>query len=408
MQLDRRDKIELLLELIGCDPGIAYWCFDAKKQLLESTSDHERIFIMVFQNVGYLDLAEKYTESDAPVIIQGELDLSWIIVRQFSKAHELTNYHVLGPFFNSVIPIDFSEGLPPGIAWRINSERWKARFTAALDTLPALPSLVYNRYALMLHYCVTGEWLHDSDLLYPTMKEMSLLPPGLENEPPREHLLSHRRLNVLLKMLEDGDMNYKLFLMSDENVLPIRSYAESPLKNAQISCVIFTALCTRAAMKGGLTYAVGISLEDAYIRSIMLSKTVDAVTYTKNQMYEDLIHRVHKARQSKGYSSMIQSSCDYIQMHLAEPLDIGVLADRLNYAKYYLSRKFKEETGLSVNSYIKKTRIDLAKMLLLNSDRNIDEIAAQCGFGSRSFFSTAFTRECGISPARFRETNRRN
>ncbi len=52
-------------------------------------------------------------------------------------------------------------------------------------------------------------------------------------------------MNVLLRMLEEGDMNYRLFLFTDESVLPIRSYAETPLKNAQIACVIFTAACTR-------------------------------------------------------------------------------------------------------------------------------------------------------------------
>lgn len=94
-------------------------------------------------------------------------------------------------------------------------------------------------------------------------------------------------------------------------------------------------------------------------------------------------------------------------MHLSEPLDIGVLASRLSYAKYYLSRKFKEETGNSVNSYIKKARIEPAKVLLLNSDDNMDEIAVKCGFLSRSFFTTVFSKECGISPARFRASTRR-
>ena len=161
-------------------------------------------------------------------------------------------------------------------------------------------------------------------------------------------------------------------------------------------------------MKGGLTYAASVSIEDAYIRSIFLCKTIEAVTDTKNQMYEDLIHRVHNLHASHGYSPMVQSSCDYITMHLAEPLDIGILAARLNYAKYYLSRKFKEETGDSVNAYIKKARIELAKVLLLNSDENMDEIAIKCGFISRSFFTTAFTKECGMPPAKYRASMRRD
>ena len=401
MELDISERIDFLLDLIAADQKIAYWCFDANHQLLESTSDDERIFSMVFQEMNYLDIVDSYADNNAPVILQGDMDLTWIIVRRYRDDG-------LGPFYNSLIPPDLSAGLPARIEEKIWSEKWRTRFIAALSRLPALPSLVYSRYALALHYCVTEERLHTSDLIYPTAKELSLLPGSMDDVPARQHLLSNRRLNVLLKMLEDGDMNYRLFLFTEESVLPIRSYAETPLQNAQIACAIFTALCTRAAMKGGLTYAASVSIEDAYIRSIFLCKTIEAVTDTKNQMYEDLIHRVHNLHASHGYSPMVQSSCDYITMHLAEPLDIGILAARLNYAKYYLSRKFKEETGDSVNAYIKKARIELAKVLLLNSDENMDEIAIKCGFISRSFFTTAFTKECGMPPAKYRASMRRD
>ena len=408
MELDISERIDFLLDLIAADQKIAYWCFDANHQLLESTSDDERIFSMVFQEMHYLNVVDGYIEKNAPIILQGDMDLTWIIVRRYRDDGTLTHYHALGPFYNSLIPPDLSAGLPARIEEKIWSEKWRTRFIAAMSRLPAFPSLVYSRYALALHYCVTGERLHTSDLIYPTARELSLLPGGMDEEPARQHLLGHRRLNVLLKMLEDGDMNYRLFLYSEENVLPIRSYAETPLQNAQIACAIFTAICTRAAMKGGLTYAASVSIEDAYIRSIFLCKTIEAVTDTKNQMYEDLIHRVHNMHASHGYSPMVQSSCDYITMHLAEPLDIGILAARLNYAKYYLSRKFKEETGDSVNTYIKKARIELAKVLLLNSDDNMDEIAVKCGFISRSFFTTAFTKECGMPPAKYRASMRRD
>ena len=408
MEMDQSEKIAFLLDLIATDKKIAYWCFDATHHLLESTSDDERIFAMVIQELQYLDVVDGYTEKNAPVILQGDMDLTWIIIRHYKDDHTLTHYHALGPFYNSLLPPDLSAGFPPRIEEKIWSEKWRTRFIAAMSRLPALPSLVYSRYALALHYCVTGEKLRTSDLIYPTAKELSLLPASTEDEPARQHLLSHRRLNVLLKMLEEGDMHYRLFLYSEENVLPVRNYAETPLKNAQISCSIFTALCTRAAMKGGLTYAASVSIEDAYIRSIFLCKTIEAVTDTKNQMYEDLIHRVHSVHTSHGYSPMVQSSCDYINMHLAEPLDIGVLAGRLNYAKYYLSRKFKEETGDSINTYIKKARIELSKVFLLNSDSNMDEIAIKCGFISRSFFTTAFTRECGMPPAKYRSSLRKD
>ena len=115
MEMDQSEKIAFLLDLIATDKKIAYWCFDATHHLLESTSDDERIFAMVIQELQYLDVVDGYAEKNAPVILQGDMDLTWIIIRQYKDDHTLTHYHALGPFYNSLLPPDLSAGFPPRI-----------------------------------------------------------------------------------------------------------------------------------------------------------------------------------------------------------------------------------------------------------------------------------------------------
>ena len=108
-----------------------------------------------------------------------------------------------------------------------------------------------------------------------------------------------------------------------------------------------------------------------------------------------------------NYSPEIQSCVDYIESHPSEPLNISYLASKIGYTDYYLSRKFKSEIGISINSYIKKARITQACYLLVSTDMDIQDICDNLNFGDRSFFSKVFKKETGTSPAKFRADHKR-
>ena len=61
---------------------------------------------------------------------------------------------------------------------------------------------------------------------------------------------------------------------------------------------------------------------------------------------------------------------------------------------------------MSINSYIKKSRIEHASYLLVTTRMSIDDISEQLHFGNRNFFSKVFKDETGSSPAQFRESHR--
>lgn len=93
----------------------------------------------------------------------------------------------------------------------------------------------------------------------------------------------------------------------------------------------------------------------------------------------------------------------YIELNVEEDFSISDLAARAGYTKYYLSRKFEEETGVSLNSYINIARVERAKLLLTITDDGIQEIADRLHFCSRSYFSEAFRKITGTSPAKYRK-----
>jgi transcriptional regulator GlxA family with amidase domain len=73
---------------------------------------------------------------------------------------------------------------------------------------------------------------------------------------------------------------------------------------------------------------------------------------------------------------------DYMADNLAGDNSVEVLASKVAMSPRNLSRVFKEATGLTVNEYLTRLRIENARTLLNNPEYTIDYVAAQCGFRS--------------------------
>lgn len=90
----------------------------------------------------------------------------------------------------------------------------------------------------------------------------------------------------------------------------------------------------------------------------------------------------------------------YINHHLTETLSLDEIADKCFVSKYYLSRKFKDYTSMTVHQYIQQRRMLWAKSLLENG-YTPSEVYKRCGFNSYSTFFRAFIAYYGLSPRDF-------
>ena len=208
-------------------------------------------------------------------------------------------------------------------------------------------------------------------------------------------------------MVRNGDLNYKSALQNStmlSNGVPLQSGA--PLRQAKTSVIVFCSIVCRAAMDGGLSPAEAYSLGDNYIQNAENAKTIDELSSIAMMMYDDFIRRVHRCRTNPKLSEAVQKCCDYIEMNLTEKIHAADLASLSGYSEYYITRKFKEETGFFINDYIKFVKMERAKLLLQNTDLSIQEIAVQLGFATRSYFSQAFREVTGLTPTVFRDESK--
>lgn len=89
-------------------------------------------------------------------------------------------------------------------------------------------------------------------------------------------------------------------------------------------------------------------------------------------------------------------------------LSIKFLTDKLAMSRASLYNKVKFLTGLGVNDYINRLRIEKSVFLLTNTNMNINEISYEVGFSYPRYFSTSFKQIKRMTPTRFKEENKKN
>ncbi len=104
--------------------------------------------------------------------------------------------------------------------------------------------------------------------------------------------------------------------------------------------------------------------------------------------------------------SRIRSLEEYILNHLNEDLSLNRLAEFSHFHPAYLSRMFKEMTGMTVGDFINRTRQEKAENLLKKSRLTVLEISREMGFATDNYFCRWFRKRTGMSPHTFRERNR--
>ncbi len=98
---------------------------------------------------------------------------------------------------------------------------------------------------------------------------------------------------------------------------------------------------------------------------------------------------------------VVKETMSYISTHIDEPFIVKDLAAHLRCHPDFLSRKFKQHTGVDLHLYLQQTRVDRAKRLLENPKVDIGTAADQSGFSDRVHFSKVFRRVTGMTPGQF-------
>lgn len=399
------DRIRLFRQMTRIIEHFYHWTYAPDMTLLYTSCPNAQILQALYEHSDFHNKVLHYAQThDAPYALGTYMGLVWFAVLE-KEAQQLKAIHLLGPVFDSPIQESQMETFLKDYEARGLSFPVRHRLIQQLKNLPVLFRRQFSQLALMLHYCVNGTYL--------PLDALHFLVDRQPDETTGTSLALYRnirlRTNELMEIIRLGNIRWTEHSASAREIhysaLPTNAAGiRTPLRSLKDSAVIFTAKCADAAIDGGMSPEAAYTLADQYIGTMEQNCSSMELTALMSSMYRRYVEAVHHLRQpSAKISAPIQACMDYIALHPSGSLKLSTLAEISGYSTYYLSRKFQQETGLSLPRYIKKQKIEQGALLLSSTDLSLSEIAERLGFCSRSHFSDIFHKIMGISPSEYRK-----
>lgn len=396
--METETRLSLFRDMISCCHNLYLWTYDSAFHLITSNCPEQTIIDNLFvMNRSRDDFIRQIAEQDTPVIYTNEMGLMWVMTPYFLD-NELLRFYILGPFFVDDIP-------PKSLEAQLNKHNLsvplRQEFMLFLHKLPVISLSRIFEYAIMLYFCITEKKITVSALRY---HENTRKINGEFIQ--RESMDAHGTYNgeqEMLRMVREGDLNYQSHMnkMSITGHLGKLSNGD-PLRQMKNAVLVCITLFSRAAIEGGLTPEVSYTLTDHYFQSVEACTAITDLVEIAHTMQDDFIQRVHRCRTS-SLSQPVRACCEYISLHLEDRLSLSMLARQTGYTENYLSKKFKRETSLTPNEYIRRQRLEQAAFLLRTTQDDVQNISERLQFCSQSYFADHFRRYFGVTPTEYRK-----
>jgi len=161
-------------------------------------------------------------------------------------------------------------------------------------------------------------------------------------------------------------------------------------------------LLSRAAIAGGADVIEVFGMNYDYLNDIHNCRTLDELNKWLSNVLIRFTSAVFDVRTMK-HSDIIMKIIDYVRHNYMRKITLNDISNHVNFSVSYISRIFKDEMGSNMMQYINKVRVDNAKLLLLNNEIPLIEVAYLCGFEDQTYFNKVFKKNTNISPGKFRD-----
>ncbi|MDE7293365.1 MAG: helix-turn-helix transcriptional regulator [Oscillospiraceae bacterium] len=101
--------------------------------------------------------------------------------------------------------------------------------------------------------------------------------------------------------------------------------------------------------------------------------------------------------------TIVEEIDECIKRHDDETLTLSYLSRRLGYSEFYISRKFREISGMHFRDYLRHRTLAFALKEVRDTSKSLLDIALDHGFSSHEAFSHSFKDAYGITPSKYRD-----
>ena len=390
------EKVQLYSDILNCTYPINIWKYDQDLNPIPNPSLYEgNSADLKLLQIDDLILQDIKNNGKYPLFIENRIGLIFIVV--YDYINNPLNIYVLGPCLSGVNALaSYQENIE-----KYSTSTYKKNYTIqAINDAPIISTTNLIRYAITLHFLVNDERIMDYQIIF--SENIKNTKETVDNITAK-HVGIYEAEQNFLRLVKEGNPQYHKGLQRMTNLSSgMRVDERNGLQNAKNNVFVLLTLVSRASIEAGLSPDISYDLNDYYAKRLNNCQTLGEVMRISQELLDDYVKR-NRNLQNKEISRPIRNACEYISLHINEELNISDIAHHIGYSDYYFSHRFKKETGKTVSQYIKDAKLESAKEMLIHTNKSINDIYIELGFGTRNHFFTTFKKATGMSPSQFRE-----
>lgn len=252
-----------------------------------------------------------------------------------------------------------------------------------------LPDTMNDLSALLEHtFCAGHETIMTEEMVEMIEYEKLDYPTSLENE-----IVQYIRSGKREKIAETAESFSRQVILSQATPECIRNYT-------------LRFLMGIARIEGEMHGDANQEEELRYMmESVRSSHTQKELQYQFQKVVNQAITWNEKTEETITENGIVLNAIAYIREHYMDPIGLQDVAQCCNVSPEYLSRIFKEETGVKFVDFLTNFRISMGKRMLVTGNYKVAEVAEAVGYSDQKYFQKVFKKICGISPAEYKKEN---
>ena len=100
---------------------------------------------------------------------------------------------------------------------------------------------------------------------------------------------------------------------------------------------------------------------------------------------------------------IIRQACQYVVKNIDNDVSLSHVSNELNISKNYFCALFKNETGENFLTFVTRTKMERAKILLKNDNMKVYEVCDYLGYNDTTYFTRIFKKYSNMTPYEYKK-----
>ena len=182
----------------------------------------------------------------------------------------------------------------------------------------------------------------------------------------------------------------------------IADYVSGDLAITKLYLAAYFSEQLEALRSFGLPMNIASIVKKSAFQKLASAKSEAEIRQVSSQFFQELFS-LYQRYTISGYSAPVRLAIEQIHNLKMQPVSAGTIARNLNINRTYLSKIFRQETGMTMTDYIHSVKMDLAESLIAGRNFSLHEISDLLGYESYSYFSKVFKKQKGVLPSKIQK-----